>query len=135
MSGFAIQEYHDTKAIYAKLGWVPCDLENESVSKTLEYAFDDYCIAQMAKALGKKQDYEYFSKRAASYRNVFDPSTGFVRGKDSHGQWRTPFDPHSYGEGSHADFTEATAAQYTFYNPQDVPAMIRLMGSWVRAAS
>ena len=96
-------------AAYAKLGWVPCDQENESVSKTLEYAFDDYCVAQMAKALGKKDDYDYFMKRAGSYKNVFDPSTGQVRGKDSQGKWRTPFDPHAYGEGTQADFTEGTA--------------------------
>ena len=128
MKTTAMNPDYDAVATYAKLGWVPCDLENESVSKTLEYAFDDYCIAQMAKALGKKKDCEYFSKRAASYENVFDPATSQVRGKDSHGKWRTPFDPHAYGEGSQADFTEATATQYTFYNPQDVPAMIRLMG-------
>ncbi len=128
MKTTAMNPDYDAVAAYAKLGWVPCDLENESVSKTLEYAFDDYCLAQMAKALGKAGDCEYFSKRAASYKNVFDPSTSQVRGKDSQGNWRTPFDPHSYGEGSHADFTEATATQYTFYNPQDVPAMIRLMG-------
>ena len=128
MKTTAMNPDYDAVATYAKLGWVPCDLENESVSKTLEYAFDDYCIAQMAKALGKKEDCAHFSKRAASYKNVFDPSTNQVRGKDSHGKWRTPFDPHAYGEGSQADFTEATATQYTFYNPQDVPAMIRLMG-------
>jgi len=107
---------------------VPCDQENESVSKTLEYAFDDYCIARMAKALGKQQDFDYFMKRAGSYKNLFDASTGQVRGKDAHGQWRTPFDPHAYGEGAQADFTEATATQYTFYDPQDVPGMIQLLG-------
>jgi predicted alpha-1,2-mannosidase len=128
MKTTAMNPDYDGAAAYAKLGWVPCDLENESASKTLEYAFDDYCIAQMAKALGKKADYDYFMKRAGSYQNVFDPSTGQVRGKDSHGNWRTPFDPHAYGEGAQADFTEATATQYSFYNPQDVPAMIALMG-------
>ncbi len=124
----AMNPDYDGVATYAKLGWVPFDQENESVSKTLEYAFDDFCIAQMAKALGKKEDYEYFMKRAGSYRNVFDPSVSQVRGRDSHGQWRTPFDPHSYGEGAQADFTEATATQYSFYDPQDVPGMIDLMG-------
>ena len=128
MKTTAMNPDYDGVAAYAKLGWVPCDQENESVSKTLEYAFDDYCIAQMAKALGKRSDYDYFMKRAGSYKNVFDPSTGQVRGKDAQGKWRTPFDPHSYGEGSQADFTEATATQYSFYNPQDVPAMIALMG-------
>jgi len=124
----AMNPDYDGVAAYAKLGWVPCDLENESVSKTLEYAYDDYCVAQMARALGKKADCEYFMKRAGSYKNVFDPSTSQVRGRDSQGKWRTPFDPHAYAEGSQADFTEATAAQYSFYNPQDVPAMIALMG-------
>lgn len=124
----AMNPDYDSVATYAKLGWVPCDQENESVSKTLEYAFDDYCIAQMARALGKTGDYDYFMKRANSYKNVFDPSLHQVRGKDSQGKWRAPFDPHAYGEGAQADFTEATATQYTFYNPQDVPGMIALLG-------
>ena len=128
MKTTAMNPDYDGVAAYAKLGWVPCDQENESVSKTLEYAFDDYCIAQMAHALGKKDDFAYFMKRAGSYKNVFDPSTSQVRGKDARGKWRTPFDPHAYGEGSQADFTEATATQYSFYNPQDVPEMIQLMG-------
>jgi predicted alpha-1,2-mannosidase len=128
MKTTAMNPDYDGVAAYARLGWVPCDQENESVSKTLEYAFDDYCIAQMARALGKKDDYAYFMKRAGSYKNVFDPSTHQVRGKDAQGHWHTPFDPHAYGEGSHADFTEATATQYSFYDPQDVPAMIQLMG-------
>ena len=128
MKTTAMNPDYDGVAAYAKLGWVPCDQENESVSKTLEYAFDDYCIAQMAKALGKKEDYAYFMKRSGSYSNVFDSSSNMVRGRDSQGNWRTPFDPHSYDEGAKADFTEATAAQYTFYNPQDVPAMLALMG-------
>jgi predicted alpha-1,2-mannosidase len=119
---------YDGLEAYRRLGWVPCDQENESASKTLEYAFDDYCVAQMAKALGKKDDYEYFTRRAGNYKNVFDSSTSHVRGKDSQGKWRTPFDPHGYGEGAQNDFTEATAAQYTFYNPQNVPAMIALIG-------
>ena len=124
----AMNPDYDGLDAYRRLGWVPCDQENESVSKTLEYAFDDYCVAQMARALGKKDDCAYFMRRAGNYKNVFDPSTSQVRGRDSLGKWRTPFDPHGYGEGAQADFTEATAAQYTFYNPQNVPAMIALMG-------
>ncbi len=61
---------------YDRLGWVPCDWEGESVSKTLEYAYDDWCIARMAKALGKTADYEHFIRRAGSYKNIFDPSVG-----------------------------------------------------------
>ncbi|MGH7968130.1 MAG: GH92 family glycosyl hydrolase, partial [Limisphaerales bacterium] len=128
MKATAMNPDYDSVATYAKLGWVPYDQENESVSKTLEYAFDDYCIAQMAHTLGHKDDEQYFRKRADSYRNVFDPSTHQARGKDSRGQWRSPFDPHAYGEGAQADFTEGTATQYTFYDPQNVPAMIKLFG-------
>jgi predicted alpha-1,2-mannosidase len=126
MKTTAMNPHYDNVATYAKLGWVPFDKENESVSKTLEYAYDDYCIAQMAKALGKKSDYKYFMKRAASYRNVFDPSVGLMRGKDSKGHWRTPFDPHLYVEGG--DWTEGTAWQYSWYVPQNVPDLIALMG-------
>jgi predicted alpha-1,2-mannosidase len=122
----AMNPHYDAVAAYAKLGWVPCDKENESVSKTLEYAFDDYCVARMAKALGKTDDYNYFMRRAASYRNTYDPSVGWMRGKDSQGRWRTPFNPHNYGDGG--DFTEATPSQYSWYVPQDVPGLIALMG-------
>lgn len=81
----AMNPNYDSVATYAKLGWVPFDKENESVSKTLEYAYDDYCIAQMAKRLGKKEDADYFSGRAAGYKNLFDPSVGLMRGKGSSG--------------------------------------------------
>jgi len=122
----AMNSHYDNVAAYATLGWVPCDKENESVSKTLEYAYDDYCVARMAKALGKQSDYDYFMKRASAYKNLFDPAFGLMRGKDSKGQWRTPFDPHRYVEGG--DFTEGTSWQYSWYVPQDVPGLIALMG-------
>ena len=122
----ALNPNYDNVATYARLGWVPCDKENESVSKTLEYAHDDYCIAQMAKSLGINADYDYFMKRAGSYRNLFDKTFGLMRGKDSKGQWRTPFDPHQYVEGG--DFTEGTSWQYSWYVPQDVEGLINLMG-------
>ncbi|HEY3296120.1 MAG TPA: GH92 family glycosyl hydrolase [bacterium] len=128
----AMNPHYDNVAAYAKLGWVPCDKENESVSKTLEYAYDDYCVAQMAKALGKTSDYEYFTKRAGAYKNLFDPGYGLMRGKDSQGQWRTPFEPHQYVEGG--DFTEGTSWQYTWYVPQDVSGLISLMGGKERFA-
>ena len=122
----AMNPNYDHAATFAKLGYVPDDEENESVSKTLEYAYDDWCIAQMAKALGKQQDYEYFMKRAGSYKNLFDPSYGLMRGKDSHGHWHKPFHPHQYVEGG--DFTEGTSWQYSWFVPQDVPGLIKLMG-------
>lgn len=121
----ATNPHYDSVALYDKLGWVPYDKENESVSKTLEYAFDDYCVAQMAKALGKTDDYNHFMRRAASYKNLFDPSIGLMRSKDSHGKWKAKFDPHSWETG---DITEGTSWQYSWYVPQDVPGLIALMG-------
>jgi predicted alpha-1,2-mannosidase len=119
----AMNPDYDSLPAYDRLGWVPCDWESESVSKTLEYAYDDWCIAQMAKALGKTADYEHFTRRAASYKNIFDPSVGLMRGKDHAGKWRTPFDPHG-----HVDITEGTSWQYSWYVPQDVPGLIALHG-------
>lgn len=125
----AMNPDYDSVEEYAKIGYVPFDHENESVSKTLEYAFDDYCIAQMAKKLGKQKDYEYFLKRAMAYKNLFDPSTKLMRGKDSKGNWRTPFDPHGYIEDlNKRDITEGTNWQYSWYVPQDVQGLINLQG-------
>jgi len=126
MKTTAMNPDYDHVATFNKLGYVPCDLENESVSKTLEYAYDDYSIAQLAKALGKTTDYNYFIKRAMSYKNSFDPVTRFMRGKDSKGIWHTPFNPDDYQNSG--DFTEATSWQYTWYVPQDVQGLINLMG-------
>ncbi|MBI5727393.1 MAG: glycoside hydrolase family 92 protein [Ignavibacteriales bacterium] len=120
----AMSKTYDNVATYARLGWVPFDKENESVSKTLEYAYDDYCVAMMAKKMGKADDYKYFMKRAKYYRNLFDPAFNLMRGRDSQGNWRTPFDPHLYVEGG--DITEGTSWQYTWYVPQDVPGLIKL---------
>lgn len=125
----ALNPDYDSAATYAQLGWVPCDKEDESLSKTLEYAYDDWCIAQMAKSLGKTDDYNYFMKRAGSYTNVYDPSIGWMRSKDSSGNWRTPFDAHMFGGGFRMDdITEATSSQYSWFVPQDVPGLIALMG-------
>jgi predicted alpha-1,2-mannosidase len=122
----AMNPNYDNVATYARLGWVPFDKENESVSKTLEYAYDDYCIARMASALGKDDDAAIFLKRAASFKNIFDTTYGLMRGKDSQGRWRTPFNPHVYVEGG--DITEGTSWQYTWYVPHNVPGLIALMG-------
>jgi predicted alpha-1,2-mannosidase len=128
----AMNAHYDNVATYAALGWVPCDKENESVSKTLEYAYDDYCIAQMAKAMGKNEDAAYFTKRSQAYRNLFDPTYGLMRGRDSRGQWRTPFDPHQYVEGG--DITEGTSWQYSWYVPHDVGGLMEMMGGRERFA-
>ena len=125
----AMNPDYDGLASYRKLGWVPCDEEDESLSKTLEYAYDDWCVAQMAKALGKQEDYDYFMKRSANYRNIYDPSIGWMRSKDSNGNWRKNFDAHLFGGGTNMqDVTEATSSQYSWFTPQDVPGLIELMG-------
>jgi len=122
----AMNPNYDHVMTYAKLGWVPADKENESVSKTLEYAFDDYTIAQMAKKLGKDKDYKYFISRADNYKNIFDPKTNLMRGKNADGSWYKPFHPHTYK--FLGPITEGTNWQYTWYVPQDVPGLIKLMG-------
>ncbi len=125
----AMNPDYDGLASYRKLGYVPFDEEDESLSKTLEYAYDDYSIAHMAKALGKDDDYQYFMKRAASYKNIYDPATGWMRAKDSSGNWRTNFDAHVFGGGTNLqDVTEGTSSQYSWFVPQDVPGFIQLMG-------
>jgi len=111
---------------YMQLGYVPEDREPESVSKTLEYAFDDWTIARMAKAMGKDDIAARFEKRAGNWRNVFDPSVGFARPKLSDGQFRASFDPATAGENS--GFTEGNGWQYSWYEPQDVAGLIRALG-------
>ena len=113
-------------ADYMKLGYVPIDKEVEGGSKTQEYAYDDWAIAQMAKAMGKKDIAATFDKRATNWRNVWDPKTGFMRAKLSNGQFREPFDPGSAGYGD--DYTEANAWQYSWYVPQDVAGLIGAFG-------
>lgn len=123
---------YDCLEEYDALGYVPFDKEAESVSKTLEYAFDDYCISQAAKALGKKREYEYFLNRSLSYQNLIDPQSGYMRARDSKGQWRTPFSPVAYqGPGSDngwGDITEGFTMQYTWYVPHDIAGYMNIIG-------
>src|SRR5579885_3216528 len=111
---------------YMRLGYVPEDKEAESVSKTLEYAFDDWTIARMARALGKNDIAAQFEKRARNWHNVFDPSIGFARARLSDGKFRVPFDPAAAGENS--GFTEGNSWQYSWYEPQDVRGLIKELG-------
>ncbi|MFZ0454051.1 MAG: GH92 family glycosyl hydrolase [Ignavibacteriaceae bacterium] len=122
MKKSAMQNHFGLK-YYKEMGYIPSDLESESVSKTLEYAYDDWCIAQMAKALGKEKDYKYFIDRAKFFTNVFDPSTSLMRAKKN-GRWYEPFDPYSVS----GNYTEANAWQYSFFVPQDVDGLMKLMG-------
>ncbi len=121
MKKSAMQDKHGL-SYYKEFGYIPSDLEHESVSKTLEYAYDDWCIAKMAKALGKEEDYNYFINRAKFYVNVFDPSTSLMRAKKN-GRWFEPFDPYSVS----GNYTEANAWQYSFFVPHDVNGLIALM--------
>jgi predicted alpha-1,2-mannosidase len=108
---------------YLKNGYLQIDDEPESVSKTLEYAYDDWCIAQVAQKLGKSEDFIQYMKRAQSYKNLFDPSTGFMRPRKN-GNWLSPFDPAEVNN----HYTEANSWQYSFYVPQDLDVLIRLHG-------
>jgi predicted alpha-1,2-mannosidase len=99
------------------------DDESESVSKTLEYAYDNWCIAQIAKKLNKKLDYDLFMKRAQAYKNVYDKKTGFMRPRKN-GNWLSPFEPREVNN----HYTEANSWQYTFFTPQDITGLINLMG-------
>jgi len=118
--------------VYDNYGYYPYDLVRlESVSRTLECSFDDYCAALMAQKLGKTEDYDFFVKRSGYYKNLFDKETNAMRPKDSNGQWLSPFDPY---ELAHADsqvgghYTEGNALQYTWHVMQDIPGLIDLMG-------
>ena len=132
MKRTATNPHYDCLPEYTALGWVPFDKERESVSKTLEYAYDDYCIAQAARALGKEEDYDFFLRRSLSYRNLIDPETKFMRGRDSEGRWRTPFAPVAYqGPGSvhgWGDITEGFTLQYSWYVPHNVADHIERVG-------
>lgn len=132
MKTTAMNPNFDCLPEYRANGYVPFDKEAESVSKTLEYAYDDYCIAQAAMALGKEEDYRYFLNRSMSYQTLIDPDTKFMRGRDSNGNWRTPFSPIAYqGPGSvhgWGDITEGFTLQYTWYVPHDVQGYINEAG-------
>ncbi|MEG3166343.1 GH92 family glycosyl hydrolase [Sphingomonas sp. PB2P19] len=111
---------------YMKLGYVPIDREPEAASKTVEYAYDDWTIARMARAMGRKNVAATFEKRASNWRNSFDAKTGFVRARKADGSFRTPFDPTEINYGS--DYTEGNAWQYSWFVPQDQAALTTALG-------
>ncbi|MEO0468674.1 MAG: GH92 family glycosyl hydrolase [Bacteroidota bacterium] len=128
MKKSAMQDIRATNFL-REYNYIPYDKAGQSVTRTLEYAYDDWCIAQMAKALGKNEEYDYFMKRAANYRNLFDPSTGFMRAKLADGSWKSPFDPkYSSHDFSTAEYTEGNAWQHAWFVPHDVQGMIDLHG-------
>ncbi len=122
-NGYAGNKFFES---YMKLGYVPN--EEGQVSNGLEYAYDDWCVAQMAKALGRKAEYDQFIKRAGNYKNVFDTSTGYIRMKHADGSWVKEWSPYCCTSFSGPGYLEGNAWQYSFFNPHDVQGILNLMG-------
>ena len=110
-----------------KIGYVPCDKDNEAVAKALEYAYDDWCISVLAGEQGDAANQQKYAEFGKGYKRYFDPSTRFMRGLDSEGNWRTPFNPRSSNHRSD-DYCEGTAWQWTWFVPHDVEGLVDLMG-------
>ncbi|MDH4070218.1 MAG: GH92 family glycosyl hydrolase, partial [Ignavibacteria bacterium] len=128
MKASAMMNHYGLEA-YRSFGYIPADKEGESVSKTLEYAYDDWCIGRMAELVGLHGEAEYFFRRSASYRNLFDPETQLMRPK-SNSTWVEPFDSRSVT----FHYTEANPWQYSFFAPHDPAGLIELMGGGNRFA-
>lgn len=112
---------------YRKYGYIPYDKETRSVSTTLEYAYDDWCIAQMAKMLNHQADYDIFLQRSKAYLHLFDPQTGFMRAKNSEGEFLEPFEPLK-PEHQKESYVEGNAWQWTFFVPHNPESLIELYG-------
>ncbi|HKJ91874.1 MAG TPA: GH92 family glycosyl hydrolase, partial [Longimicrobiales bacterium] len=114
--------------LYRKYGYVPSELEDQSVTKTLEYAYDDWAVAQAARRLGHQDAYVVHMQRSTDWMNVFDASTRFARGRMADGKWVEPFDPLRSEHQGHSDYTEGNAWQHTWFVPQDPRGLIDEMG-------
>ena len=127
---FKIVSETDRKGLgfYRKYGFVPTDLEESgTVSKTLEYSYDDWCIAQVAKMAGDSAGYKKYMERSVYYKNLFDPNYHLFRGKNSDGSWYEPFHPR-FAEYGNPHCVEGNTWQYSFFAPHDMPGLIELMG-------
>jgi len=128
MLASAMQDIRGTNH-YREYGYIPYEKEGQSVTKTLEYAYDDWCIAQVARTMGKEELYRQFTERAGYYRNMFDAGTGFMRAKMTDGSWKKPFDPkfsdHNFEV---AEYTEGNAWQHSWFVPHDPRGLIELHG-------
>ncbi|UJH67058.1 GH92 family glycosyl hydrolase [Allomuricauda sp. SCSIO 65647] len=114
---------------YKEYGYLPYTKLDESVTISLEFAYNDWCVAQMAKALGKNDDYDYFINRSEAYKYLFDAETGFMRGKSEDGKsWNEPFDPKYSNHQEHTDYTEGNAWQHSWFVPHDVQGFVELHG-------
>ena len=123
---------------YMDRGYIPFPMDSrkwgghqDGAGQTLEYAYQDWCLAQMAKSLGKEDDYDLFMDRSKNWKNIFDPESKWIRPKDQDGSWRTPFDPYDYNGG----FVESNASQSTWYVPHDLVGLAKLMGGNEAAAN
>ncbi len=122
---------------YIERGYVPYPLDKkwgnhqDGAAQTLEYASQDWCLAQMAKSLGKQDDYAYFMKRSANWKNLYDAQSGWIRPRNLEGKWKEPFDPYQYQNG----FVEGNAAQGTWFVPHDLPGLAEQMGGKDKAAT
>lgn len=114
--------------VWEKYGFMPENIQTQSVSITLEQAFDDWCVAQLAAKLNKDADYQRFHKRSEYYRNLFHPKTKFFQSKNDKGEWIEPFDPYQYGGNGGHPFTEGNAWRYFWYVPHNIQALMELTG-------
>jgi len=134
MMGKAGYEHNSAKGggieYYIERGYVPYPingnwgLHQDGAAQTLEYASQDWCLAQLAKTLEKQEDYKYFMKRSTNWENLYDAQSGWIRPKNIEGKWKEPFDPYEYENG----FVEANAAQGTWFVPHDLPGLAQMMG-------
>ena len=114
---------------YKEYGFIPYTKLDESVTITLEFAYNDWCVAQMAKSMGKDEDYAHFMKRSEAYQYLFDAETGFMRGKsEDEKSWNEPFDPKYSSHREHTDYTEGNAWQHSWFVLHDVPNFVKLHG-------
>ena len=128
MKASAMQNVRGTD-LYRQFNYIPQDKYGSSVTVTIEYAYDDWCIAQVAKKLGKEDDYKIFMQRSESWKKLFDPATGFIRAKNSDGSWVIPFDPYlSEHDEKKAMYTEGNAWQHSFFVPHDVKGLANAHG-------
>ena len=109
---------------YLKLGYIPADRVSQSVAETADAAYGDFCIAQIAAKLGKREDAELFLKRSENWRKLFDPGTRFFRGRNEDGSWLEPFDPFTWG----SPYEEGAAWQHRWNVPHDVPGLVAALG-------
>jgi len=123
----AMDDDYRGSGYYRKMGYIPCDLEEEAVSKTLEYAYDDWAVAHLARAAGRQDDYKLLLQRSRNYKHTFDGSITFMRGRLADGKWADPFDPRGMGHSKKwRDFTESNSWQATFLNQHDLYEYMKL---------